>query len=207
MIIVTTGERQRNARGEGSRLRLEIVQATQALLADGEAATLRSIARRAGISAPSIYRHFPDVDAVMSAVADDAFDELVEALVEKRDRHTDETARLWAIADGYLDFARERPHIYRVMFGGVWNAAVALESHPGEDAHFREMGMNAFRLLVAAIQDCVDAGSSSSVDPRRDAAALWAGLHGIAQLRVTAPLFDWPADTDRALVGSLARLT
>ncbi|TBN57921.1 TetR/AcrR family transcriptional regulator [Glaciihabitans arcticus] len=204
--MVTTGERQRNARGEGARLRLEIVAATQALLADGETATLRSIARRAGISAPSIYRHFPDVDAVMSAVADDAFDELVDALVQKRDRHTDPVARLWAISDGYLDFARDRPHIYRVMFGGVWNAAAALELHPGEDAHFREMGMNAFRLLVAAIQACVDDGTSSSTDPRRDAAALWAGLHGLAQLLVTAPLFDWPAETDRAVVRSLARL-
>src|SRR4051812_11305000 len=79
----TVAGRARNRRGEGSRLRDEIVDAAVGLLdetGDERVLTLRSIARQAGIAAPSIYRHFPDQPAIMLAVVRAAFDELNETL-------------------------------------------------------------------------------------------------------------------------------
>ena len=198
--------RQRNARGEGARLRLEILTAAHALLADDEAITLRSIARRAGISAPSIYRHFADVDAVMASIVEQAFGELVAVLSEQRDKAETAIERLRAICTAYLAFANERPHLYRLMFGGLWSAADAVEAHPDDDPQIRELGMNAFGLLVDAIRDCADAGVSDSVDHPRDAAGLWAALHGFADLRQTATLFPWPDGTERAMVDAIARV-
>jgi len=58
--------------------------------------------------------------------------------------------------------------------------------------------MESFGLLVASVQACVDAGISASDDPARDAAAIWAALHGFATLRSVRPQFPWP-DTDRML--------
>lgn len=69
-----SGTRARNKRGEGAQLRDEIVRAATKLLADGtsQAVTLRAVVREAGNSAPSIYPHFADLDAIMLAVAQQA---------------------------------------------------------------------------------------------------------------------------------------
>lgn len=200
------GQRTRNPRGEGARLRVEILEAARGLLADDEAVTLRAVARRAGVSAPSIYRHFADVDGIMTVVAEEAFDELVAVLTEAGDAKRASVDRLHAVCAAYLDFARERPELYRVMFGGVWNAATALERHPDDEERLRSMGMATFDPLVAALSACADEGTSASVDPGADAVTLWLGLHGLADQRQAAPLFPWPTDVDRALVRRLARL-
>ena len=55
--------RQRNARGEGERLRIELLEAAADLMAthgDIESISLRAVAREAGVSATAVYRHFDD---------------------------------------------------------------------------------------------------------------------------------------------------
>lgn len=199
-------ERRRNARGEGARLRLEILEATQQLMTTGDALTLRSIARQAGIAAPSIYRHFADVDAIMAVLAEQAFEDLTAELVQGRNGKTDAIARLRAVCTSYLQYARDKPHLYRLMFGAVWNAEAALENNPDAGDRFRALGSNAHAILVEAIDECVQVGASESSEPEQDATALWVGLHGFAQLRDTARLFPWPADTEDVLVTRLGRL-
>ena len=202
-------KRIRNPRGEGALLRGEILRAAQTLLdeSSGEAVTLRSVARRAGIAAPSIYRHFADRDALMRALVEDAFQELGITLTQARDRGEGEVARLRSVCAAYLRFAQERPHRYRLMFGGVWDASAAVEELSDTDGdRVRRLGMDSFDMLVRLIDDCVTAGSSSSSDPRRDAVALWVALHGYAGLRETTPLFSWPTSLDDTLVDDLARL-
>src|SRR4051812_4498331 len=69
----------RNRRGEGGHLRRDILAAAVALLdetGDENALTLRAVARRAGISAPSIYPHFADRTTLMLTIVQDAFAEL-----------------------------------------------------------------------------------------------------------------------------------
>ena len=67
--------RRRNRRGEGDRLREEIITAASQMIGeagDDSALTLRGVARRVGIAAPSIYRHFTDVDELKMAVVSEA---------------------------------------------------------------------------------------------------------------------------------------
>ena len=74
--------RRRNRRGEGDRLREEIVTAASQMIAeagDDSALTLRGVARRVGIAAPSIYRHFTDVDELKMAVVKHSFTEFALA--------------------------------------------------------------------------------------------------------------------------------
>ena len=62
--------RRRNRRGEGERLREEIITAASQMIGetgDDTALTLRGVARRVGIAAPSIYRHFTDAGAAPAA--------------------------------------------------------------------------------------------------------------------------------------------
>lgn len=215
-MAVATG-RERNPRGQGTRLRSDIVAAATALLEDTgseDAVTLRAIARQAGITAPSIYAHFPDRDAVLTAVMDEAFTELTAALDEARAGVADPVAALHAGCRAYVRFAAERPHRYRVLFGRPHPTALtkAKATMPPQSAldfaDATDPGALAFRVLVDGIGACVAAGRSDSTDPFADAVALWAALHGYATLRQGQPHFPWPDDDalQDALVDRIARV-
>lgn len=164
--------------------------------------TLRGVARQAGISAPSIYPHFPDLDSILLAVAQRAFAILKRELGAPDD--ADPVDRLRAVCAAYLTFAERRPNQYRVMFGAVWDAGQALERAPALADELAVLGMGAFEIIRHALADTVTAGRSASLDPFRDATALWVGLHGFAQLQVAAPLFPWPSDLRESVIDRLA---
>ncbi len=60
-----------------------IVAAMKEIAADGlEAFSLRGVARRAGVSAPAVYRHFADKDALLVGVATECAQRLATAMVD-----------------------------------------------------------------------------------------------------------------------------
>jgi len=190
--------RERNRRGEGAKLRAEILKgATELLEQTGseEAVTLRAIARQVGISAPSIYSHFPDREAIVDAIVDGAFRDFnvaIEAASDAAGRAGQgPLGRLRAAGTAYLRFAAERPNRYRLLFErrDVLGAG---------EFHFSAVRGQSFELLIANLRDCVEAGLSASTDPELDAMAIWAALHGFATLHANLPGFPWP-DTDALL--------
>ena len=203
-----TATRVRNRRGEGARLRDEIVAGAVALLdetGDETSVTLRAVARRIGISAPSIYRHFADQPGIMLAVVQQAFDELDAELHRTRDAAGDDPReRLFATCRGYLEFARRRPGRYRTMFGGLWMPDLEASSVTEADLH--ALGRGSMQLLTDTLADCVAAGISTSTDPAADAVGLWVGLHGLAHQQSVTVSFPWPPDITERLVVALARL-
>jgi len=171
--------------------------------------TLRAIARRAGVSAPAIYGHFPNVPSILLAVVQNAFAELDDALeiaVRSFDERTSAPTRLRAIAAAYLAFAESRPQRYRLMFGGLWTATQAIESSAVTRADVESLGQATLLRLAMAVQECVDVGASSSTEPSTDAVALWLGLHGLAHQRLVTAAFPWPRDIEERLVTALAHL-
>jgi len=209
--LMTTDEpprRARNPRGEGSRLRGDILDAAAALLREeSEAAvTLRAVARQIGVSAPSIYRHFADRDAIMQELTETAFADFADLL--RSAGGTDPAEHLHEVCSRYLRFAHEEPHRYRLMFGGVWDAAQALEGRTAleDQDRLRRLGLDTLQVLIDALHACAEVGASSSTDTARDATALWVALHGLADLRHTTPLFPWPERIETDLVTQLARL-
>ncbi|MFD0482137.1 TetR/AcrR family transcriptional regulator [Kineococcus sp. GCM10028916] len=208
------GARERNPRGQGGRLRDDILSAATDLLDESgteESVTLRAVARRAGISAPAIYGHFADRQTILLAVVQGAFAELHERLraaarAEDEGNEDDPVARLHRVCAAYLDFAATRPQRYRAMFGGLWNTQRALAEENVTAGDLTDLGQDALEVLATALQDCVAAGCSGSDDPRGDAVALWLGLHGLAHQRVVTAAFPWPADIVDRLVVPLAHL-
>jgi AcrR family transcriptional regulator len=189
-VNICEAPRPRNRRGEGSKLRADIVAAATAILdetGNEDAVTLRAVARRVGISAPSIYAHFPDREAILVAVLEQAFEDLIDALTEAIDTETDPVARLRAGCGAYLNFAERRPERYRVLFQR--GPTGERSSSPGEKP---PAGLDAFNILVGGIQACADAGRSTSTDAFADATAVWVALHGYALLRAELPTFPWP---------------
>jgi AcrR family transcriptional regulator len=192
----TANRRERNRRGQGDRLRHELVHAAVALLAEtGElrALTLRAAARRVGIAATSIYLHFPDLESLTEAAIDRAFDEFDAARDTAALGKTDPGAVLLARARAYCRFALDHPGLYRVMF----------ETERPES----ERGQASFQALVQVIERCQKAGVTEEADTFGLAALLWAGLHGLASLRINRPHFPWPSplddDVDRVVTSIL----
>src|SRR5271156_1116793 len=193
-------KRAPNRRGEGAKLREEILDAARALVEEGgePTVTLRAVARRVGIAAPSIYAHFADRDAILSALVDEAFDELRDVVSSAMQAENEPSARLRSATTAYFEFATRRPHRYQLAF-----AARDANRRP------RESATRAFEVLVGAVAACVEAGVSTSDDPFGDATAIWVALHGYAVMRSSRPAFPWPPiDTtlDRIVTG-LAALT
>jgi AcrR family transcriptional regulator len=74
-----------------------------------ERLSLREVARRAGVSHNAPYRHFPDRDSLLAALAAEGFREFGDAL-EKRPRRE--------MGEAYVEFALAHPQRFRLMFGG-----------------------------------------------------------------------------------------
>lgn len=201
------GSRVRNARGDGARLRDEIVDAAAALLESGpaESITLRAVARTAGITAPSIYRHFDSVDAILRAVIERTFAELEVRLTDAV-AHETGAEQIWSVSRAYFTFALEHPEQYRLLFGGAWNAANLDPDQHVERRERESLGLETMQILIDAIAAASAEGSSTSTDHTADAVALWVGLHGLATLRRATPLFPWPTDIERRVIQTLAHL-
>jgi AcrR family transcriptional regulator len=197
--------RERNRRGEGGRLRDEILAgATQLLEQTGseEAVTLRAVARQVGISAPSIYAHFADREAIVDAIVDSAFVDFNAAIEAAVRAAAGPLARLREGCAAYLRFAADRPNRYKILF----ERQVLVDAPEGPAPAIRT---ESFEALVNCLQGCIDSGISASTDPRLDSMAIWVALHGYATLRVLVGGFPWP-DTDIMLdriIYGLAQIT
>ena len=203
--------RQRNPRGEGSRLASEIVDGALAIVSrtgSSEAVTLRSVAREVGIAAPSIYAHFPDREAILATVVLRVFDNLREHIEEATATRADPIDRLVAGTEAYVSFGLENPGAYGLLFTRA-NLGPGFGSPP--QFPFRELppiGGEGFGLLVDSIRDCVEAGVSTSTDVFADATAVWVALHGTVSLWSSMCAGPWPNGRDfvRRLTLSLARI-
>lgn len=203
-------DRPRNKRGEGIQLREDIVRAALELLDEtGEsgAVTLRAVARRVGISAPSIYSHFSNREAILLAAVQRAFADLDQHLHSKVEAAGDDSViRLLAMCEGFLDFARIRPKRYLVMFGGVWNAEQAMADATIAREDVAKLGVATLSDFTTLLEACVADGRSHSTDPATDAAALWVALHGLAHQRIVSTAFPAPTDIGSRLIDRLAYL-
>jgi len=95
----------------------EIVDAARELLEEEgpDALSMRRLAERIGIRAPSIYKHIPDKQALENALISAGFAEQADAF-ENAVQGSDDA--VYAIAQAYREFARKHPHLYRLMTEG-----------------------------------------------------------------------------------------
>ncbi|MCP2321586.1 AcrR family transcriptional regulator [Hamadaea flava] len=185
-----TTPRVRNRRGEGDRLRDELVAAAAALLEEEPAddgPSLRAVARRAGIAPQSLYLHFPDKGRLLGAVCETRFAELADELAAATGRTP--TARLRAMCLAYCRFAERRPRQYRVMFTEPVQAV-----DPGAR-------LGALSTFDAAVRACTGEQPADipAVSPGSAASGgsvttlcLWAALHGMVLLRQDRAGVPWP---------------
>jgi len=179
--------RRPNRRGEGNRLRDELITAAMAIIeAPGdEQVSLRSVARRVGIAATSVYLHFPDVDHLLAAVMQRCFDDLTRATTRAASQSADPVDELRRRCRAYCHFALEHPELYQVMFRADLPAVLAADPN-------NTPGRQSFANLVAAVQRCLESGAAPPHDdPFRLASLIWTAEHGIVLARISRPAFPW----------------
>ena len=132
---------------------------------DVDGISLRAVASALGVKAPSLYRYFPDKDALELAVADEALRAILAEL-ENAAAAKDPASRFRKTAEAYLRFARERFSLYSFIvqnrIPGVYGSAVAKA---------------VWNLLLEAAS-----GVSGQPDDTAAAVATWSLLHGYATL-------------------------
>jgi AcrR family transcriptional regulator len=180
--------RARARRGEGPRLRQEILAAATRLLAetgDTEAVSIRAVAEAVGVTPPSIYLHFADKTELIFAVCEEQFRQLDAEMAAAEAGVGDPLAALRRRGQAYVRFGLGNAEAYRVLF--MYKDQVP--EHVDERYLYRS---DTFNHLVGSVQRCLDAGALRPGDPLQIAIGLWVLVHGITSLLLAAPAFPWP---------------
>jgi AcrR family transcriptional regulator len=194
----STTERARNPRGEGDRLRLDLLDAAAELIAetgDVEKVSLRSVAQRVGVSPTAVYRHFDDHRSLLRAAVTHCWGEFASALSTAMEASEEPHERLRAMGTEYTRFAVEQHGKYTVLFSNT----VDLRDEPGET-----FGADAFSLLVGLVE-AILAANGDDRDPYFVAVEVHTWIHGIVDLTCRNPTMDWPT-LDELLDDMLVRL-
>lgn len=196
---MTGKPRLRNVRGQGERLRGEIIDAAVKVLASlgpDDPFSLRSVAKEARIAAPSVYIHFSDRNMLLLAVLEKLFSEQVAIRSDAEEAAAKAGGaweRLLSRSIATVKFGLKHPGHYKVLFEGrvvprLNNSRVANFGRP-----LLKRSMELIREIPAR-----SGVKRVSEDPRRLALLLWSGLHGVISLRINKPTLEWPKATELA---------
>jgi AcrR family transcriptional regulator len=178
-----TAPRGRNPRGQGERLRAEIIDVALRLLdelSDDQALSLRAVARAAGIAATSVYIHFADRDALVLAALEHCHADLLHAVDQAESGSADPVAVLRARTALLCAWSREHPGLYKVLHESTLNQRTAMS--------FKE---ELAKRTTAAIRRCMDAGLATRGDAETVSLDLRTAVHGAVSLRVNQPELTW----------------
>ncbi|NUR60217.1 MAG: TetR/AcrR family transcriptional regulator [Catenulispora sp.] len=184
------GPRGRNRRGQGERLREEIIETACRMLdelADDQALSLRAVAREIGIAATSVYLHFADRDALVLAALADCHADLTAAVdAAEAAGAPDPVAQLRGRTLVLGRWAHDHPGLYKVLHESTLNQRNAMAFKKD----FAERS-------VAAVRRCMDAGLAPAGDPELVTLDLRAAVHGTVSMRVNQPDLPWPSLEDQ----------
>ena len=172
--------RTRKPRGQGASRRGEILAAAKRLFAEQgyESATMRRIATAVGVSGAALYVYFPDKEAILFAIAEETFAELLAALEASQRGGGDPLQRFRAGLMTYIAFGRARPDEYRLTF----QRKMISQPAPGRHCGTIEAADRSFGILERGVAELMDAGIFQRRSPVLVAEALWACLHGVTAL-------------------------
>ena len=193
-------------------LRRALIDAAERLVSREGAggASVRAIAREAGVSASAPYHHFEDRESLLAAVAARGFRSLGSDMAEAYAACTAEgpLEHLRAAGIAYVRFATDNPEMFRLMFGGMlsdrprypelreaadgtWAVFGTLLGGGAADGESRASGS------ASSADGGAEAGTPEGMTEKRRggahppvALATWSTVHGLAFLLVEGLLRD-----------------
>lgn len=137
--------------------------------------SLRECARRLGVSHAAPYRHFPDKEHLLAAIAGQGFRWLTAAGEAAMEGIDDPDARLRAYGVAYVRFAVDHPEHLRVMFAAeIDHAAVDPDDQAAGDAAFELLRKTSAELL----------GDPPAGEELPTALSFWSMSHGFSMLLI-----------------------
>lgn len=200
-----TATRRANPTYYDGDLRRDLIDTALELIArEGPSAvSLRSLARRLGVSHAAPANHFPDKAALFTAIATEGFKLLAAAIQDAVGQlGPDATAgqRLAAAGRAYTSFAVG----HRAHFEVMWQRDLLHQ----DDPELAAAGDATFALLLGGVRDAQAEGWAAGTDPHTVAYLAWSVVHGLAALWLGGSLqrahrpFDELAGEVGALLGS-----
>jgi AcrR family transcriptional regulator len=158
-------------------LRAALLAAAEAELSEAgiERFSLRSVAKRAGVSHAAPAHHFGDTRGLLTALAAEGFERF---LATQRAREAEapprQPDRLVAAGLGYIEFALAHPALYRLMF--------ASERPDFAASPLVEAARAAYGHLIENVAEIRGADPTDDPAGMTDVTAAWAIVHGLADL-------------------------
>jgi AcrR family transcriptional regulator len=183
--------RSRARRGEGDRLRNEILVAAETLLIatnDQAALSIRAIAAAVGVTPPSIYLHFADRNDLIFEVCERHWRQLELAMAEAVEGITDPIGRIRARGRAYLRFGLDNPEHYRILMMS------RPDDTPDRFSDERLAGTAGIEVIAGEVGAAIAAGDLPDQDPFEAACLLWIAVHGLVSLLISKPDFPFPPD-------------
>lgn len=154
-------------------LRAALIRAGLALLEEREADNLglREVARAVGVSAASVYRHFPNKEALLQALAAEGLSRLGETQRAASDIAGGGSAGFAATGRAYVAFALANPALFRLIFSSAVPEPAGGPSEKEDEAS----------LLLMEFMASM-AGGANREEARKIATQSWALVHGLSVL-------------------------
>lgn len=178
-----------------------ILTAAKAIHArDGqEGLSMRRLAARLGMTAPAIYHHFANREAILESLSQEGFDRLIARLEQLSSRRRP-TRQCKDFLTAYREFALDEPHLFAAMFLARRRRA---RQFP-ED--FSARRSTAFSMLADRVRAAIKARQFRDDDADEVALTLWATAHGLVLLQRAGRFGGTLASYRRAFDRSLDRL-
>ena len=167
-------------------LRRVLIDAALQLAAEGAEVSVREAARRAAVSPGAPFRHFPNRDALMTAVAEEAqrrFRAEIEAALDKAPA-ADPLARFRAFGLAYLRWAMHNPAHFEIISTGRYFA------HDGSAALSRD-NAELIALSEQMLADAAEQGLLRPADLKRVQIAGRALVYGFARMNLDGHFPRW----------------
>lgn len=145
-----------------------------------EAVSFRGLADAVGLSHTLAYRYFADKEALLTALRVDCTRRFEQFVRRRETANAPLPARVRSIAMGYVDFARDFPDEYLLIFA----------THQPSPANYPELlaaRRSLFEHAVEAVAEGI-ANDELQGNAREIAHAFWISLHGLMTLHVANQL-------------------
>ena len=204
MAAVVSDRRER----ERTEMRERIIEAARRLfVTEGyDRTTLRRIAEEIEYTPGAIYAYFKDKDAILYALHQQGFEALSRCMTEVLIGSRNPLDALYRVGRAYLQFARDNPEMYDLMFiAQATSRAMQEEVWPEGQRTYDQV-----KILVTA---AIDGGWIAATDVEGVSFLLWSFVHGMASLQVRdrcivlGTMEDVPRIMDSAYDLMLSRLS
>jgi AcrR family transcriptional regulator len=171
--------RDQNPRGQGDRLRYDLLNAAVDLIAEEgsvDRVSLRAVAARAGVSPTAVYRHFDNANELLGDAVVHCWESFDDALETVADPDSDPFSEFRQLGTAYASFAAENPGQYRAMFSIAMSTTDATML-----TKFKGASLGVFAKLVERVEIMLDQNRDER-DPVFVATQVHTWIHGIVDV-------------------------